>query len=174
MFEGQTQDRIKVSEKISIVPTIDEHLPVFWRILQQWPEIWEGNKWWFRGFKKHWKTNIVDSLTGIDNGKVVMCGCLDRIYKPAYATIIVFKERNYSNPEMIATLCKKGLPYFFENHDIEAIRAIIREDLVVSLELAKSVGLKVEGTLRNYVKVKGVWFNYTILSILRGEINGLI
>ena len=156
---------------IDIVPTINEHIPFLWEIVNEWPEFWDKNSPIdYETFINYWKSNIIDSLTVLDNGKVVMCGCLDNVFEPVYATAIAFKRKGYATPQKIAEIAKEGVKWFFKRHNIEVLRVFIRKNHPSSIKLVQAIGFSYEGVFRHWKQINGKWIDFVCASILRSEI----
>jgi len=154
--------------EIKIVPTIDEHIPSFWEILREWPNIPYEDYWKFCDW---FQDTALESLTALDNGQVVGCGYLDQVYPGYYATIAVFKKRGYLNPKMVAAVCKEGLPYFFERNDLEKLIALVEVGQKASLKLVKRLGFRKVGVVCHHTKVNGKWADFVWYEILREQVN---
>jgi RimJ/RimL family protein N-acetyltransferase len=155
---------------VEIVPTILSHLPGFWSILRDWPDFWaeQGAVTDEAEFIEWYGKVAKDSLTGLDKGKVVGGAYLDAVYPGFYASVNIFKRKGYLNPKMVSEVFKTGLPIWFEKYNLEKIIGITRHK--GAIRLLKRVGLTVDGTLRHHRQVNGVWQDYIISSILRGEL----
>jgi len=161
------------TNNIKIVPTTDDHLPALWDILKEWPEFWEGDApVSYDHFVAFWKMSIVDSLSGFDNGELVMCGCLDHLFIPVYATIMTVKKKGWGSPGQVIDMARKGIKMFFDKYNIEALRVFIKEDHPSSIKMVKNIGFSYEGMFRHWKKINGVWTDFICASILRGETNG--
>jgi len=162
---------------VRITPTTDDHVEAFWRILRERPIFWldkQRIETW-ADFQDWWRRIAKSSLTGIDQKeeRVIGGGFLDQIYEPNYATIHIFTEKRYLNPRLMAGVMRTGLPWFFREHNIEKIMGIFPDWHRATLRMAKRCGFREDGVLRHHQKVNGQWVNYVMVSILRGEVNGL-
>jgi len=159
---------------VEIVPTVPSHLPGFWSILKDWPDFWadKGEVNNLKEFRAWWDGRVKDSLTGIDaNSKdIVGAGYLSYIEEPYYAVIHIFKRKGYLNPKMVSAIFKVGLPLFFDRHDVEKIVGIYPKHHKAVSRLFKRVGFKKDGILRHHGKHHGKWQDFTLASILRGEV----
>lgn len=177
---------------IEIIPTEDSHISEFWKILQSYPNFFsdEVSIKSLDNFIKWFKENSIDSLTAIKNGEVIGCGYLNDIsnlgvykrraiyFSPAknddenisLASISIFVKKRSIKPSKTAPMMRYALPYFFMKHNLAMIYGVTRIDNRACLNLLKMIGLKITGTLKKHKKVKGVWMDYIMSSILREQV----
>jgi len=155
---------------VGVVPTQDWHLPAFWRMLKDWPDFWADDERPrdFDAFTAWFKAHARDALTGVEAGQPVGCAYLDFIYPGYYANANIFKRRGYGNRKLVTAVVRAGLPYWFKEYSLEKIIAVTRQKSAV--RLARRLGFRKDGTLRHHRKVRGVWTDYTLLSLLRGDL----
>jgi RimJ/RimL family protein N-acetyltransferase len=155
---------------VTILPTLPEHLPAFWEILWRWDDFWADKDLIVTQevFCLWYNKIALDSLTGLENGQVVGGAYLDAIHPGAYATVNIFKAKGYLNPRMVSAILRQALPYWFEKYSLEVIRGITRHKAAVAL--ARRIGFRREGVFRHWAQVNGVWRDYELLSITRGEV----
>ena len=170
MIFGQVKNQLSFGP-VDIVPTHEDHYRGFWDILKDWGTFWadKGSVRDFDEFEQWYQTYAQDSLTGLDQGEVIGGAYLDTIHPGYYATVNIFKRKDYLNPKMVKAIIKGGLPYWFEKYELEAMWGITRHWSAISL--AQRLGFKKNGLLRHWNKVDGKWVDYTLLSILREELS---
>jgi RimJ/RimL family protein N-acetyltransferase len=161
-----------------IVPTLDSHLPELWDIARQWPQFWEGEMFdTYEQFVVWMKVVVMDSLTAeIDptikeNYRIVGFGCLDNVFEPSYATVIIMRNPAWiGGLDLFVKLCRDGLKMFFQRHNVEIIRGFTRTSHPATSRLVEALGFTFEGTLRRWKKIDGIWTDFRSYSIARNEL----
>lgn len=156
---------------VKIRKTLPEDLPAFWEILKDW-----GNFWVERApvrdlatFTAWFNEKALDSLTGLEKGRVVGGAYLDRIDPDHLAQVNIFKRKGYLNPRMVTRIVREALPYWFHRYNLEVMYGYTRHKPAV--RLAKRLGFKKTGTLPAWARVQGGGFaDYTILAIRKGQV----
>ena len=161
---------------VQVMETTRDHLSALWDLLQEHDN--PGNFFAdgadivnLADFIPWFETEAIDPLTGLDNGQVVGAAWLDLLYHGHSASINILKKRGYLKPALVAGIMRSGLPYYFEKYDLEKINGYPRADNQACINMLTLIGLKIDGTLRHHRKVKGVWTDYLITSILKEELS---
>jgi len=154
---------------VDIVATEDAHLPGFWNILSEWhdffsdaSEVKDAAQFavWFQSI-------ALDALTGLDGDEVVGGAYLDHIYPGDYATVNIFKRRQYLNPNMTRAILKHGIIYWLGKYDLRMLIGITRHRHAA--RMARALGFRHDGILRRWAKVHGQYKDYALMSILKEE-----
>jgi len=158
------------SGPVEVVKTDESHFEGFWEILKEWGSFWadKGEVKNYEAFRIWYRETARESMTGIDNGQVVGGAYLDNIYPGHYATINIFKRKGYLNHRMITAILRDGIPLFFEKYNLRMLIGITRHR--AAIRLARRLGFRKDGRLRQWAQVDGRWTDYTMLSILRSEV----
>ncbi|KKN04243.1 hypothetical protein LCGC14_1099340 [marine sediment metagenome] len=161
-------DKTSIKYKnIALIPTIPDHLPFLWEILQGYPNYFADDmkiKTWedFIDLSQ----NVKDSLTVTRDGITVGCIYLDNAFDD-FAEINILIKRRTVMPTLTPTLSRKTLKYFFIKHNLKMIIGVIRENNHAAINLMNIAGGIVTDYLPKCEKVGGLWYNCVYTSILR-------
>ena len=156
---------------VIIVPLVNKHLPEIWEFVPD--DYFDDNMniETFDNFKRWFRLNVKDGLTGLKGEEVIGCAYLDAIHDSLGRINILIKRKSLAPQETIS-IVKKYLPHFFLIHNLKGMYAIIRKNNYASLSLVKKIGFKIGKTLKNQEKVKNILTDCVIASILRVEVIG--
>ena len=155
---------------VDLIVMNDNHISSFWEILKEWPEFWLEPKNIPKGFKQFrswWIDTVKFGVTGIDTGQVIGGAYLDNIYPGYYATINIFKKKNYLNANVIKGLSREGLPMFFKEFDIVKLVGLVPYFNTTCLNMLKLVGFDINGIIPLHQKINGEWVDYVYSSYLK-------
>ena len=155
-----------------IKQTQDTQINTLYEIVRQWPEVWtkDLDSMGYLDFVVYFKSSIVDSVVAVgDDEKDILAWAYTAYLQPKnWCDMVVFRNVGAKSPDFL-NLAHDAMDYFFNTHELKAIRAFIREDNLNALNIMELLGFKEDGTLRSYKKINEVWKNYIIHSLLNEE-----
>jgi RimJ/RimL family protein N-acetyltransferase len=163
--------------KVFVRDTVDSDIPEFVRILDQY----DADVFWPDHLRipaprkdeglliSWWKSFVLDSVTVLDDGRIVGCGFLDAISYGHSASINLFRRKWYRNPRAAAAIASRVTPLFFERHQLEKLIGYINMEHEGCIAMARRCGFRMDGISRRHLKINGKWVDYVIMSILKEE-----
>jgi hypothetical protein len=160
------------SHDIEIRDIQEDDLPDLWKILQGWPEWWQGKNRprTLEEFIPWWRESEKPCMVGVDSeAGIIGAVYLDPVHPGQWATPHIVKRKGYGDPRLIRAILRspgKLQRWFFE-YDLSKFWTWTASRSAVTLAIL--LGFRVEGKVRQYILTDKGWLDAWQLSLLRED-----
>jgi len=115
--------------------------------------------------------NVSDAVIGIHiYGTVMACGMISGLRQGDKATFSGYFHRGFQTPTITGPIGLAALKYFIDKHSLNKVICTVQSEHRAARLYCRRIGMKQDGCLRREKRVGGVWYDYCLYSILKGEL----
>lgn len=161
-----------------------KHLQELLTLQRDWLEPWEATtpgirslpnaKWLISGLLSAYRDETALPLVILFEGEVVGQLNISNILHGSVSsgTIGYWVSQEVAGRGIMTSAVAQAIDYAFWNLGLHRIEIDIRPENIPSLRVVEKLGLRQEGTKRNFIHIDGAWRDHHVFAITKEELSG--